>query len=277
MIQALYDGITNSLGLGKTCDRCGINYQPDQRSLTSDVCPACVSERVGDTSAYDGHGVDQDTVAEMRQQGMDLCAVTGEWHDIDDLVVMRIPIYDDRQDDFITRDTISARVLDQPHVRRWAKEASELKETHISNPVRDQQLQVRADRPKHPERNLSNLTPDSGVYIGVPKRHRPYPTEKILYYNDEMRRETVSPRPEIVDDSFPQMHDWGKSTSNNSGAITAASLIAYEYNDPVMASNLAYPLQRRFIGTDRFALRDGIWFMTEEELREEVDAVADST
>lgn len=277
MIKSLYDRITTSLGLGKTCDRCRINYQPDQRSFSSVVCSACISERVGDTYAYDGHGIDQDTVAEMRRKGMDLCAVTGEWHDIDDLVRARIPIYDDRQDDFFTGDTIPARVLDQPHIRRWAKEATELKETHISNPVQDQQLQVRADRPKHPERHLRNLTLESGVYIGVPERHRPLPTKKTLYYNGEVRRETVLPRPELVDDSFPEMHDWGRSAPNDSAALTAASLIAYEFGDPDRASSLAYPLGKQLVGTDRFALRDGIWFMTQEELREAVDAVVDST
>jgi len=234
-----------------------------------------VHEQPGGTEVYDGHGIDLDTVAEKRKQNQDLCAVTGEWHDIDDLTVVPMPVYDNRQDDFVTRDTIPARVLDRPHIRRWAEQATELKSANkpLTESEGNRQRELRADRPGHPERDLRNLTPEKGVYIGVPKRHRPDPTAKTLYYNGEKSRDRVPPRPELLDDSFPEMHDWGESTSNNSGAITAASLITYEYGDPELAANLAYPLERHYIGTDRFQLSDGIWVMSSDELREMVEAV----
>ncbi|TQQ79793.1 hypothetical protein EGH24_09865 [Halonotius terrestris] len=254
----------------RNCNECGIEFEPrDRRNLRIGECNACTAERIHDLEIWLGHGFHEETVAARRDDGEYLCAVTGGFHPIEDLTTTRLPIFPDRHQRPSTNRAVSVRVLDRTDVLNWAAEVTEIKRDMrlwSRYDKSDRLNELRADRPEHPERHLSNYQLRVGAYYGVPRYHRPDPSDQVIIYYGKHGAEKVPPRPELLDRSFTPKHDWGPTTSKNSAAVTAVSLAAHAFDDQT-ASGKGYPLGNDFISNKRFKASEGIWELHLDELK----------
>lgn len=259
----------------RTCDDCGVSVavrdRGELRQIRNRKCIVCCIEQSDGSDARDILGVSEDMSQTNREKDLFVCGVTGDCHHIDDMVTKRIPIFEN-QKNLISRDNVPARVLDDPEVIQWAEEAQKLTSSFRNKwQHSDRLLELQADRPGHEHRHIQNSELEEKTYYGVPKRYRPDPTSQVVLYKSNNSVERIPPRPELLRREYPCCHDWG-TLSKHRGKVTAASIIAHQYDDAKSRKN-ASKLQEDILSKGEFKSGGSVWSMSANILRGYIDAL----